>query len=136
MDKPSSSIKAVSDSIKTQVSELKGKLKEYILSLPDMVEGVHPISNNSCIISFSVLIKNQGIMTPAYYMNHETKKAILAMIDKTSIENLNKKIETLVSTGKLPVGYSSRFGHQAVTLNPAFVEKVKELWFGNTQEAV
>ena len=125
MDTPGTAVKSLSEGINVQVKTLKENLKAYILSLPNMAEGVHQLGKNCCTVSFRTVQANGNILCPSYYLNSTTKEALLELLDKTGIENLNSKLEAIIATGRLKIGDAS-----SIALNPAFVQAVKEMWFG------
>jgi hypothetical protein len=125
---PDTAVKTLSESIVNQIEALKQSLKAYILSLPDFAEGVKPICKNCCVVDSLTVFKNGGVWSPSYYINTETKQILLELLDKTGIENLNKKIEDMIITGRLQDGE-----HQSILLNPAFVSAIEDLWFGKNK---
>ena len=72
-------------------------------------------------MSFSTIGKNKSILSPHYYLNSTPKEELHRIIRNTKLENLDKVIEEIIQTGRIP-------GRQTMLVNPEFVAKLKEMW--------
>jgi hypothetical protein len=110
------------NNIRKQISEFRERLSAFIDTLPAHAEGVTPLNKKgTCgIVSFSTIGKNNGILCADYYLNHTAKKEMQRIIKNTKLESLDKVIEEIIQTGRIP----GRF----CKLNPQFIAKLKEMW--------
>ena len=111
--------------IRDQISALRERLITFIDSLPDVNDGVTPLNKKgTCgVVSFSTIQKNHGILCPGYYLNHNAKKELRRLITNTKLESLDRVIEKIIQTARVP-SVSSR----PLYVNPEFTAKLKEMW--------
>lgn len=111
------------NNIRKQISEFRERLSAFIDTLPVHTEGVTPLNKEgTCgIVSFSTIAKNKGILSPHYYLNSTAKEALHRIIKSTRLESLDKVIEEIIQTGRIP-------GRQTMRVNPEFIAKLKEMW--------
>lgn len=121
------------NALQTQITAAKERLKALIRGLPDEAEGVQsyvsPSSEklvarlkNCCTVPFSVIGKNKGILSPAYYLSHESKRALLETIESNrSLETLISTMESVIETGHLKDG---------TKIAPNVLKALKEAWEG------
>ena len=108
-----------------QISAFRDQLSAFVESLPDGNEGVTFLDKKkTCAsVNFSTIMKSPGLnLSASYYLNHTAKKELLRLIKTTPLERLNKVIEEIIQTGRIPNrGWP-------VKANPEFIAKIKEMW--------
>lgn len=92
------------NNIRKQISEFRERLSAFIDTLPVHAEGVTPLNKKgTCgIVSFSTIGKNKSILSPHYYLNSTPKEELHRIIRNTKLENLDKVIEEIIQTGRIP----------------------------------
>lgn len=116
------------DNIKTlqkQEAELKERLKSLLKSLPEATPGVQMLGPRSASVSLSTIAQHGYILSPRYYLSLGSKKMLLEMVEKSTLNTLAEKFERIMKTGTLIIGNT----HEKV--HPAFVEALKKAWQGN-----
>jgi len=115
---------------KDQIAAAKERLKQTIMNLPSSSDDIKLITPTCGIVSFSTIAKHKGILSPGYYLSHETKAKLIKLIDsKQSIETTMTAIEEILATGGIK-------GDSKIA--PNVLQALKEAWDdkgiqGNTQ---
>lgn len=114
-------------SLKDQVAAKKEELKQAIMNLPSSSNDIKLLSPNCGVISFSSIAKNKSILSPGYYLSHETKAKLTKLIDsKQSIDTMMQAIENILATE----------GIQGDKIAPNILKALKEAWNGNSDQGV
>jgi hypothetical protein len=103
-----------------QVAAAKERLKQTIKGLPSSSDDIKLITPNCGIVSFSTIAKHKGILSPGYYLSHETKAKLIKLIDsKQSIETTMTAIEEILAHGGIK-------GDSKIA--PNVLQALKEAW--------
>ena len=115
-------------SIRKEIADFRTRLSAFIDTLPDGNSDVTFLNEKkTCgVVSFSTIAKNHTILCPGYYLNHTAKEELRRIITSTKLENLDTAIKNIIQSGRIPV----KGGGNPVRANPEFIEKVKEMWYG------
>jgi hypothetical protein len=108
--------------ITNQVSEAKARLVQAIRDLPDSAGGVKMLTPNCCTVSSSQIAQHGFNLSPRYWLTHETKTQLIALVDSSrTIESTVNAVEAVLTTGKLKDGSK---------IPPNVLEALKKAWEG------
>lgn len=114
-------------SVIRDISKLRERAKTFVEGLPEASSDITMINTNPrCgIVSSSTIAKNNFILSPHYYINASAKEAIIKLLETTKIEHLEKVINQIIETGRLP---RNSIAQANIKLNPEFINELKKIW--------
>ena len=108
--------------IAEQAGLARERLKKAIQELPDSADGVKMLGKNCCTVSSSLVTQHGSNLSPRYWLTHETKNQLIALIDSNrSVESTVNAIEAVLTTGKLKDGSK---------IPPNVLDALKKAWEG------
>jgi hypothetical protein len=111
--------------IAEQAALARRRLKNAINSLPDSADGVKMLAPNCCTVSSSMIAQHGFNLSPRYWLTHETKTQLIALIDSNgTVESTVNAVEAVLTTGKLKDGSK---------IPPNVLEALKAAWEGDYQ---
>ena len=113
--------------INKQIAELRQGLIDFINDLPDSPD-IAMIGPNCGVVSLSTVARNNGILSPAYYMSAEIKEVLTKAVGNTPAQNLDTLIENLIEKE------SYRYGGRTQPIHPDIVKRIKEMWYGHGKD--
>ena|SRR4030042_2812284 len=105
-------------SITKDIANIRESLINFIKGLPEANTGFKTINPNCGVVSFSTIQKNNGILSPQYYLNSTVKDELIKVIKSTKIESLEDRINNIILSEKIGI----------FQLNPEFIEQLKRIW--------
>lgn len=121
---PASSLLAISH----QMEGLRARIKALFKSLPEAASDIRllPGSVRCGVVSLSAIQNNRGILSPAYYLTIEAKESLEHIVDNSTIDTLDKKIQGILREGTIELP-----GRRTQPLNPEFLEALRLAWEGD-----
>jgi hypothetical protein len=113
------------DDVTARVTALKERMIGLVAGFPDNPAGVKMLGPKCCVVSFSTVSENRGILSPSYYMTRDAKATLTAMIEQSSLETLGTRIEEILDTGRIKCSSS-----QTEKVCHEFLRALAELWYG------
>jgi hypothetical protein len=120
------------DDVTIRVTALKDRMKSLVAGFPDGPEGVTHLGSKCCSVPFSVLSQNKNILSADYYMTGDAKKALIKIIETSSLENIGDRIEQIIYSGSINPSTSCmvKYYHPKEKLCSEFIRTLAELWYG------
>lgn len=125
-------VRQILDDVITRVTSLKDRMKILVAGFPDGPEGVKKLGPRCCVVSFSTIMANKGILSSDYYMTQDAKEALIKIIESSSLEVLGDRIEQIIYSGLINPSTSPmvKYYHPKEKLCSEFIRALAELWYG------